>query len=68
MGSKIEDRKDHRDQCHRNIVGAADYDLGDIITSVPLDRIFVCENGSHRPLTASDAAAFRSRGEGLPPV
>ena len=57
-GSRIEDDDHPKDKCHRNIANASDDDLGDIITSVPLQDISICESDIHRPLTRADVASF----------
>jgi hypothetical protein len=57
-GSRIEDGGHPKDKCHRNITNASDDDLGDIITSVPLQKISICENNIDRPLTQADVASF----------
>jgi hypothetical protein len=57
-GSRVEDGGHPKDKCHRNITNASDDDLGDIITSVPVQEISICENDIHHPLTQADVDAF----------
>jgi hypothetical protein len=57
-GATIVNDNNHKDPCHRNVSGASDDDLGDIISNVPLHEIFICENGNSRPLTQVDVPQF----------